>query len=274
MHRNKAFTLIELLVVIAIVALLVSLLLPALNKAREQAKTLLCLSNNRVLIVGLNNYFLSNNYELLTIFDHAGGDSLWALQFENEIKEDKIFLCSKTPKSNLSQDEISGTTTPWPDNAEEPWRFDDNIRRHFGGFGMNAWLYQDLWSDGGRIPWVGSLSPNNYWGSYEKVSNPASVPSFVDALWMDLWPRDDSPSPFDLYGDFSLTSNFRDNVNVQIGNADIAHHIYRALVNRHNMRTNASFMDGHAETIPFTDLWALRWHRGFQIQWDIFLEDR
>ncbi|MDB5323211.1 MAG: hypothetical protein JWN40_4842 [Phycisphaerales bacterium] len=58
--RSKAFTLVEMLVVIGILALLIAILLPALNRARESANTVNCLSNMKQFTAAAMNYAADN----------------------------------------------------------------------------------------------------------------------------------------------------------------------------------------------------------------------
>jgi prepilin-type N-terminal cleavage/methylation domain-containing protein len=64
MRKIKGFTLIELLVVVAIIAVLIAMLLPALSSAREQAKSAVCLSNERQIYLKFVDYFNDNNNSL------------------------------------------------------------------------------------------------------------------------------------------------------------------------------------------------------------------
>jgi len=65
MHRKEGFTLIELLVVIAIIALLMALLLPVLERAREQGRRALCLNHLRQLTVAWIMYAEDNDGKLV-----------------------------------------------------------------------------------------------------------------------------------------------------------------------------------------------------------------
>ncbi len=72
MSSKKGFTLIELLVVIAIIALLLSILLPALTKVKEQARRTICLTNLRSLGIGIHLYADDNNNKLIPNAHYQG----------------------------------------------------------------------------------------------------------------------------------------------------------------------------------------------------------
>ncbi len=73
--RGQAFTLIELLVVIAIIALLLSILMPSLQKVKEQAKAIICKNNQRQIVIGVTSYAVDNNDRLLPNTSRLGTSS-------------------------------------------------------------------------------------------------------------------------------------------------------------------------------------------------------
>ncbi|MBI9017643.1 MAG: type II secretion system protein [Phycisphaerae bacterium] len=79
--KKRGFTLIELLVVISIIALLVSILMPALSKARYSAKLTVCKSNQRQLLMGLN-LFASEHDDKLPVSPSMVSDSGYHRPYE------------------------------------------------------------------------------------------------------------------------------------------------------------------------------------------------
>lgn len=90
--KKKKFTLIELLVVIAIIAILAAMLLPALNKAREKAKTIKCAGNLKQFGTAFNMYADDYDGYLPTLQTLTGTSPRWyevMLKYVNE----GVYVC-------------------------------------------------------------------------------------------------------------------------------------------------------------------------------------
>ena len=88
LKKNKGFTLVELLVVIAIIALLMAVLLPALNKARRATKRVVCMSNMKQLLTAWMSYAEQNDGKLVNGGQGTGNspfptEPYWCTSFNN-----------------------------------------------------------------------------------------------------------------------------------------------------------------------------------------------
>jgi prepilin-type N-terminal cleavage/methylation domain-containing protein/prepilin-type processing-associated H-X9-DG protein len=77
MCKRKAFTLIELLVVIAVIAVLMSILMPALHRAREQGKRIACQSNLKQMSLGWIMYAQENDGKIMKGTPGTAPDNCW-----------------------------------------------------------------------------------------------------------------------------------------------------------------------------------------------------
>jgi len=148
----KNFTLLELLIVIAIVAILISILLPSLQRAREQTLTAVCLSNQKQIATAEYAYIAENDHyftpsSLANADNHVSYDDLLSdyLGFELTLTQKRSTLHKD---SQLAQQLQSYFICPNDDiETVEKWR-DKLARRSYSfngagggsrGLGFNGW---------------------------------------------------------------------------------------------------------------------------------------
>lgn len=257
MRKKKAFTLIELLVVIAIIALLLSVVMPALKKAKEAAKNTMCKSNLRQLTLGMRLYAESNDgkapamslvlgdYWYFHIAPYLGSN------FYTENPEDdraggmKTMFCPTAKRRSNDDDE---TTDYWGTSMLD-WRTSlgtDGESMAEGSYGLNCWLTPEF-----TVFQDDMLPPEQHWPNYSTTRS--DVPVFADSIWVGGWPEDQDYTPREAGGTLETGLTWHEE-GFMMG---------RFCIDRHSLAINVSFQGGNVEKVPLSGLWKMMWHKGF-----------
>jgi prepilin-type N-terminal cleavage/methylation domain-containing protein/prepilin-type processing-associated H-X9-DG protein len=247
---KKGFTLIELLVVIAIIALLLSILTPALNKVKEQAKTLVCRTNTKQLNMALMLY--SNEYNNKGL-NSEGGVDYWPMQIapyfgDNVYKDDPekmkegvmaILYCPSTKEPLIETGGSWGT-------AKNQWRY--HVVGSEGSYCLNTWI--GGWDFDEQIFYNIIKKKDILANSFrDSVPGRADIGVIADGIWLD----------------FVTMNNYGydpENIDPEIGGFDNG--LGRIHIDRHNKGINVSFADSHAELVKLKDIWKLRWSKTYK----------
>ena len=249
MHKREGFTLIELLVVIAIIALLISILMPALSQVRKQAKDIACRSNLRQWGLCLTMYANDNDGRLPSNFEYL---------LYPYYKNVELLLCPSATKKGT----IPGNPGPGTGDTFRGGKFEagfDPVDPSLDG--------DNLFPDGIQRDILGSYGLNNHVGG----TGDENTTKKTD--WLRIDAKGASRGPFLLDGagggvalhydeppewDGQIYYGYTSHTEAGTPNDNESRNF---CINRHHEAINVVFLDSHARKVGLKELWELSFMR-------------
>jgi prepilin-type N-terminal cleavage/methylation domain-containing protein/prepilin-type processing-associated H-X9-DG protein len=236
MRKEKAFTLIELLVVIAIVALLMAILLPALQKVKRQGRAVICRSNLKQWGTVLALYVDENDGKLPIL---SSSTVLWFFRGawlpEGDPNRPRVFQNVNT--RGIACCPLAVKVRPGPATGY-------SRGHHLGG-------WYEMRSAGGSTfeAWKITSPPPLFRGSYgfNNTQFPKSIDTFVTRGQANMPIILDSPEPDGMHRNTDPPPR-REGDSLQ-----------NFCINRHNGYINSLFLDWSVRKVGLKELWTLEW---------------
>ena len=255
MHQKRGFTLIELLVVISIIALLMSMLMPALARVRKQAKAVACMAELRQWATVWNVYFNDNNNKLPEQIRYAGP----LRPYYEDIDFLKCPSATKTVRDggrtpNACWEEGSPTKAKYSTRSS-----DDGLVNidYVGSYTFNGWCMSIE---------TGNRTFEHLWITPD-VKQGDRVPLMMDGSGQ--WAQNVVPLPEDEPPEYEGGP--------QIGSNE--GEITRVCINRHQGGTNILYLDMSVRKTTLKELWEIDWSKYWRENdiplpdWPVWVED-
>jgi prepilin-type N-terminal cleavage/methylation domain-containing protein len=248
MRRRTAFTLIELLVVIAVIALLMAILLPALQRARRQAKAVVCRSNLHQWGLYFYMYTQDNDQKFFGYIPNPIPDRRRYLFWQEAMwpylaDSNDLMFCPMATRLLPSHDYgPGGKFLAWHNPIDWP-----PTRRpyDYGSYGLNRSIYNpDPYKhlQGTELHPGAEEFKRDYWKTCI-AKCPQNVPVFLDCAFAQ-----------DFMGPHSQPPEYDSDISVPGGGNEFC-------INRHDGFINGLFMDWSVRKVGLKELWILKWHR-------------
>jgi prepilin-type N-terminal cleavage/methylation domain-containing protein len=262
---RPGFTLIELLIVIAIIAILASLLLPALAGAKKKAQAINCISNLHQWGIVWAVYSGDNRDSFPTGANpdgtpDANARSAWfdALQLPLAQRQN-IETCPSAIFTNYDLSTAAGlgnfggltTAFLFPQEGSGGDATSDQFENgEAGSYGANLWMYNTQVEIQGR-------AAANHWGKLGASPIPPQTPLMLDSMWRGGGPYWEGGP--ETYAASTLPG---------VSSGDASREMEHFTVPRHGAgkpgnNTQVVFFDGSASSILVKNLWGLKWHQNW-----------